>query len=82
MAPVPAADRRFSDCRQPLNLGNLTRLFSRPVVTGLVDPLAILIFLAQRPESFGCGPVVHGMTTIDLAIICLLPQQTKAVPSP
>ncbi|WP_043230832.1 SulP family inorganic anion transporter [Bosea sp. LC85] len=65
-----------------LKLGNLMRFVSRSVVTGFVNALAILIFMAQMPELLGRGPVVYAMTAAGLAIIYLLPRLTKAVPSP
>jgi SulP family sulfate permease len=65
-----------------LKLGDLMRFVSRSVVTGFVNALAILIFLAQMPELIGRGPTVYAMTAIGLAIIYLLPLVTKAVPSP
>jgi SulP family sulfate permease len=45
-------------------LGDLMRFVSRSVVTGFVNALAILIFLAQMPELIGRGPVVYAMTTV------------------
>jgi sulfate permease, SulP family len=65
-----------------LQLGNLMRFVSRSVVTGFVNALAILIFLAQMPELLGQGTTVYMMTAIGLVIIYGLPYLTKAVPSP
>jgi SulP family sulfate permease len=65
-----------------LQLGNLMRFVSRSVVTGFVNALAILIFLAQMPELLGQGPGVYLMTAVGLGIIYGLPYLTKAVPSP
>ncbi|MBE1207461.1 SulP family inorganic anion transporter [Aminobacter carboxidus] len=65
-----------------LKLGNLMRFVSRSVVTGFVNALAILIFLAQMPELLGQGPNVYLMTAAGLAIIYGFPYLTKAVPSP
>jgi SulP family sulfate permease len=64
-----------------LRLGNLMRFVSRSVVTGFVNALAILIFLAQMPELLGRGPIVYAMTAAGLVIIYGLPRLTKAVPS-
>ncbi|MEQ4597008.1 MAG: SulP family inorganic anion transporter, partial [Methylobacteriaceae bacterium] len=47
-----------------LRLGNLMRFVSRSVVTGFVNALAILIFLAQMPELIGQGSIVYGMTAL------------------
>lgn len=65
-----------------LKLGDLMRFVSRSVVTGFVNALAILIFLAQMPELIGRGTTVYAMTAAGLAMIYLLPLVTKAVPSP
>lgn len=65
-----------------LRLGDLMRFVSRSVVTGFVNALAILIFLAQMPELIGQGMTVYLMTGAGLAIIYGLPYLTKAVPAP
>jgi sulfate permease, SulP family len=65
-----------------LRLGTLMRFVSRSVVTGFVNALAILIFLAQMPELIGRGPMVYVMTAAGLAIVYAFPRLTKAVPSP
>ncbi|MDY0055491.1 MAG: SulP family inorganic anion transporter [Methyloversatilis sp.] len=63
-------------------LGALMRFVSRSVITGFVNALAILIFMAQLPELTGVGWQVYAMTAAGLAIIYLFPYITKAVPSP
>ncbi|MDP3454723.1 SulP family inorganic anion transporter [Methyloversatilis sp.] len=63
-------------------LGTLMRFVSRSVVTGFVNALAILIFMAQLPELTGVGWQVYAMTAAGLGIIYLFPYVTKAVPSP
>jgi len=65
-----------------LQLGNLMRFVSRSVVTGFVNALAILIFLAQLPELSGVTWHVYVMVAVGLGIIYLLPLLTTAVPSP
>ncbi len=65
-----------------LKLGELMRFVSRSVVTGFVNALAILIFLAQLPELINVTWHVYAMTAAGLGIIYLLPLLTKAVPSP
>lgn len=65
-----------------LQLGSLMRFVSRSVVTGFVNALAILIFMAQLPELTNVTWVVYAMTAGGLAIIYLFPYLTKAVPSP
>ena len=63
-------------------LGRLMRFVSRSVVTGFVNALAILIFMAQLPELTHVGWQVYAMTAGGLAIIYGLPYITRAVPSP
>jgi SulP family sulfate permease len=63
-------------------LGNLMRFVSRSVVTGFVNALAILIFMAQLPEFQNQGLLMYGMVAAGLAIIYGLPLLTTAVPSP
>jgi SulP family sulfate permease len=65
-----------------LKLGDLMRFVSRSVMTGFVNALAILIFLAQMPELIGHGWQTYAMAAAGLAIIYLFPRLTKAVPSP
>lgn len=65
-----------------LELGSLMRFVSRSVITGFVNALAILIFLAQLPELTNVTWVVYAMTAAGLVIIYGLPYFTKAVPSP
>jgi len=65
-----------------LGLGSLIRFVSRSVVTGFVNALAILIFLAQVPELTGGGWQVYPMVAAGLAIIYLFPRASRAVPSP
>ncbi|CAM4165336.1 SulP family inorganic anion transporter [Bordetella muralis] len=65
-----------------LGLGSLMRFVSRSVITGFVNALAILIFLAQLPQLHNVPPYVYAMVAGGLAIIYLLPRLTKAVPSP
>ncbi|GAA6141677.1 SulP family inorganic anion transporter [Hydrogenophaga sp. 5NK40-0174] len=65
-----------------LKLGALMRFVSRSVVTGFVNALAILIFMAQLPELINVTWHVYAMTAVGLGIIYGLPYVTKAVPSP
>lgn len=68
-----------------LKLGDLMRFVSRSVVTGFVNALAILIFMAQLPELSNVTWHVYAMTLAGLAIIYLfpyLPVIGKIVPSP
>ncbi|RAR50088.1 UNVERIFIED_CONTAM: SulP family sulfate permease [Acidovorax defluvii] len=65
-----------------IKLGVLMRFVSRSVVTGFVNALAILIFMAQLPELTNVGWQVYAMTAAGLGIIYGLPCITKVVPSP
>ena len=60
-----------------LKLGTLMRFVSRSVVTGFVNALAILIFMAQLPELINVTWVVYAMTAAGLGIIYGLPYITK-----
>ena len=65
-----------------IRLGALMRFVSRSVVTGFVNALAILIFMAQLPELTNVTWHVYAMTAAGLGIIYLFPYVTKAIPSP
>lgn len=68
-----------------LKLGSLMRFVSRSVVTGFVNALAILIFMAQLPELTNVTWHVYAMTAAGLGIIYLfplLPVVGKILPSP
>ena len=58
------------------------RFVSRSVMTGFVNALAILIFMAQLPELIGVPWLTYVMVAAGLAIIYLFPLLTKSVPSP
>ncbi|TWC31679.1 SulP family sulfate permease [Pseudomonas sp. SJZ079] len=68
-----------------LKLGSLMRFVSRSVVTGFVNALAILIFMAQLPELTNVTWHVYAMTAAGLGIIYLfpyVPKVGKLIPSP
>ena len=65
-----------------LKLGRYIKFVSRSVMTGFVNSLAILIFLAQMPELIGANWQTFAMVGAGLAIIYGFPMITKAVPSP
>ncbi|MFI8745072.1 SulP family inorganic anion transporter [Pseudomonas sp. NPDC077186] len=68
-----------------LRLGSLMRFVSRSVVTGFVNALAILIFMAQLPELTNVTWQVYAMCAAGLAIIYLFPYVPKLgqlIPSP
>src|SRR5690606_10905394 len=68
-----------------LRLGDLMGFVSRAVVTGFVNALAILIFMAQLPELTDVTWHVYAMTALGLGIIYLfpyIPRIGKILPSP
>ncbi len=65
-----------------LRLDLLMQFVSRSVITGFVNALAILIFMAQWPQLSGVTWHTYAMVAAGLAIIYLVPRLTTAVPSP
>ena len=65
-----------------LKLGRVMRFVSRSVLTGFVNALAILIFMAQIPELIGVPVLTYPLVAAGIAILYLLPMLTKAVPAP
>ena len=63
-------------------LASLMRFVSRSVITGFVNALAILIFMAQLPELIDVPWAVYALCAAGLAIIYLFPYITRKVPSP
>lgn len=65
-----------------VRLDLLMQFVSRSVITGFVNALAILIFLAQLPQLVGMGWETYVMVAAGLAIIYLFPKLTTVLPSP
>ena len=69
-----------------LKLAQVMRFVSRSVMTGFVNALAILIFVAQLPEldfrEEDVTMLTFALVAGGLAIIYLFPYITKAIPSP
>ncbi len=65
-----------------LRIGYVMRFVSRSVMTGFVNALAILIFMAQLPELIGVTWETYVLVAAGLAIIYLFPRVTTLVPSP
>ena len=63
-------------------VGYVMRFVSRSVMTGFVNALAILIFMAQLPELIGVSWQTYVMIAAGLGIIYLFPRVTRLVPSP
>ena len=65
-----------------LKLGSVMRFVSKSVMTGFVNALAILIFIAQLPELIDVPNLTYIMVIAGLGIIYLFPYITTAIPSP
>lgn len=65
-----------------LRVGTIMRFVSRSVMTGFVNALAILIFMAQLPELIGVTWETYVLIATGLAIIYLFPLLTTKIPSP
>ena len=65
-----------------IRLDRLMRFISNSVMTGFVNALAILIFMAQLPELTNVTWHVYALTAAGLVIIYGLPKLTTAIPSP
>ena len=65
-----------------LRLDLVMQFVSRSVITGFVNALAILIFMAQLPQLTGMGWETYAMVAGGLAIIYGVPRLTRAIPSP
>lgn len=65
-----------------LRLNLVMQFVSRSVITGFVNALAILIFMAQLPQLTNVGWETYAMIAAGLVIIYALPRLTKAIPSP
>ncbi|GMX64257.1 hypothetical protein Elgi_35250 [Paenibacillus elgii] len=64
-----------------MKLGRFITFVPHSVMTGFVNALAILIFMAQLTHFTGQGWVMYGLVALTLVIIYTLPRLTKAVPS-
>lgn len=67
-----------------LRLGFVMKYVSKSVMTGFVNALAILIFMAQLPELDPSRVpfLTYPLVAAALAIIYLFPRITRAIPSP
>jgi SulP family sulfate permease len=65
-----------------LGIAKLMRFVPRSVMTGFVNALAVLIFLAQMPHLTKGNPAVFALVAAGLGVIVLLPKLTKAIPAP
>ncbi|YCI82715.1 SulP family inorganic anion transporter [Enterobacteriaceae bacterium] len=63
-------------------LARMMRYIPRSVMTGFVNALGILIFVAQVPHIWGQSPLVWGLFALTLIIVLGLPYVVKSIPSP
>lgn len=64
-----------------IKLGRFITFVPQSVITGFVNALAILLFVAQLPHLRGANWIAYAMVAGTLVIIYGLPRFTKAVPS-
>lgn len=63
-------------------VAKLMRFIPRSVMVGVVNSLAILVFLAQLPQLIGVPWLVYPLVAAGIVIIALLPRLTAAIPAP
>ena len=64
-----------------IGVAKLMRFIPQSVMTGFVNALAILIFVAQLPDLIGVPWAVYPLFALGLAIIFLWPKVTEVIPS-
>jgi sulfate permease, SulP family len=64
-----------------MKLGRFITFLPQPVMTGFVNALAILIFMAQLVHFKGQGWIMYALVALTLVIIYTVPRFTKVVPS-
>ncbi len=65
-----------------LGVAKLMRFIPRSVMTGFVNALAILIFLAQLPYLRDVPPIAYALLAAGLVVVFVLPRLTRVVPAP
>ena len=65
-----------------LRLSRYIKFVPRSVMTGFVNALAILIFMAQMPHFKGANWTMYALVAAGLATIFILPRFTKLIPAP
>ncbi len=65
-----------------IGVANLMRFVPRSVMTGFVNALGILLFLAQTPNLHGVPWAVYPLVLAGLAVMLFFPRLTRAVPAP
>ncbi|MGW0004677.1 SulP family inorganic anion transporter [Nocardia grenadensis] len=65
-----------------VGIAKLMRFIPRSVMVGVVNSLAMLVFLAQLPQLIGVPWLVYPLVLAGIVIIAVLPRVTTAVPAP
>lgn len=65
-----------------LKAGNLLRFIPRPVMTGFVNALGILIFKSQLSHFEGANITMYILVAAGMAIIYFFPKLNKTIPAP
>lgn len=65
-----------------VGVAKLMRFIPRSVMVGVVNSLAMLVFLAQLPQLIGVPWLVYPLVLAGIVIIAVLPRITTAVPAP
>jgi SulP family sulfate permease len=79
-ATILAGVIKFTLCT--IGIARVMRFVPRSVMTGFVNALAILIFLAQMPYLRDVPALVYVLVAVGLGIIFTVPKLTTAAPSP
>lgn len=65
-----------------LGVAKLMRFIPRSVMTGFVNALAILVFLAQLPQLIDVPWAVYALVAAGLLLLIVLPKILKVIPAP
>lgn len=65
-----------------LGMARLMRFIPQSVMTGFVNALGILIFIAQVPHFWSNSPLIVGLFMLTLLIVLWIPRYIKNIPSP
>lgn len=63
-------------------IAKVMKFIPRAVMTGFVNALAILIFMAQVPHFIGISNMTYIFVAITLVIVYVLPRFIKSIPAP
>lgn len=65
-----------------LGMARLMRFIPQSVMTGFVNALGILIFIAQVPHFWSRSPLIVGLFVLTVLIVLWVPRYIKSIPSP